>query len=132
MLDASLRAACTWGQSASTAEWAVAKERPVVTVRDPRASQLTLRPARPEDAADPGRICYEAFRSIAGRHNITPAFPSPDVATARLVGLLSHDGFYKVVAERDGEVVGSNFIDERSPIAGVGPITIDPGAQDRG
>jgi GNAT superfamily N-acetyltransferase len=103
-----------------------------VAVRDPQASQLTLRPARLEDAADLGRICYEAFRSIASRHNITPAFPSPDVATARLVGLLSHDGFYKIVAERDGEVVGSNFIDERSPIAGVGPITIDPGAQDRG
>jgi GNAT superfamily N-acetyltransferase len=101
-------------------------------MRDLRGSQLTLRPARLEDAADLGRICYEAFRSIASRHNITPAFPSPDVATARLVGLLSHDGFHKVVAERDGEVVGSNFIDERSPISGVGPITIDPGAQDRG
>ena len=103
-----------------------------MAVRDSQASDLTLRPARPEDAADLGRICYEAFRSIASRYNLAPGFPSPEVATARLVGPLSHSGFYKVVAERDGKVVGSNFVDERSPIAGLGPITIDPEVQDRG
>ena len=37
-----------------------------------------------------------------------------------------------MVAEQDGRIVGSNFLDERSPIAGVGPITVDPGAQDSG
>jgi N-acetylglutamate synthase-like GNAT family acetyltransferase len=37
-----------------------------------------------------------------------------------------------VVAERDGRVIGSNFLDERSVIAGVGPITVDPGVQDVG
>jgi hypothetical protein len=31
-----------------------------------------------------------------------------------------------VVAEVDGRVVGSNFLHERDPIAGVGPITVDP------
>ncbi len=46
--------------------------------------------------------------------------------------LLEHPGFYSVVAESDGKIVGSNFLDERSPIAGVGPITIDPEAQNRG
>jgi len=39
--------------------------------------------------------------------------------------------FYSVVAEHDGQVVGSNFLDERSTIAGVGPITVDPEVQDR-
>src|SRR5262249_1455095 len=46
--------------------------------------------------------------------------------------LLGHPGFYSMVAERDGRILGSNFLDERSPIAGVGPITVDPQAQDRG
>ena len=46
--------------------------------------------------------------------------------------LLSHPGFFSVVAEAGGEVVGSNFLDERSPIAGVGPITVDPKIQNRG
>ncbi|HEX8490423.1 MAG TPA: GNAT family N-acetyltransferase, partial [Chthoniobacterales bacterium] len=45
--------------------------------------------------------------------------------------MLSHSGFYSVVAELDGRVVGSNFLDERSVIAGVGPITIDPTAQNK-
>src|SRR4030095_9607803 len=34
-----------------------------------------------------------------------------------------------VVAELDGAVVGSNFLDERSPVAGLGPITVDPKVQ---
>src|SRR2546425_2480673 len=44
--------------------------------------------------------------------------------------MLAHPGFYGVVAERDGRIVGSNFLDERSAIAGVGPITVAPEAQD--
>jgi GNAT superfamily N-acetyltransferase len=45
---------------------------------------------------------------------------------------LSHPGFYSVVAERDGTIVGSNFLDERSQIAGVGPITVDVAVQNDG
>jgi hypothetical protein len=37
-----------------------------------------------------------------------------------------------VVAERDGTIVGSNFLDERDPIRGVGPITIAPEGQNAG
>ena len=37
-----------------------------------------------------------------------------------------------MVAELQGRIVGSNCLDERSAIAGVGPITIDPKAQNRG
>ncbi len=46
--------------------------------------------------------------------------------------LLSHPGFYSVVAEDKGRVVGSNFLDERACIAGVGPITVDPRGQNQG
>jgi hypothetical protein len=45
--------------------------------------------------------------------------------------LLSHPNFHSVVAERDGKIVGSNFLDERGPIAGVGPITVDPAEQNQ-
>jgi predicted N-acetyltransferase YhbS len=95
-------------------------------------TDVSLRPARPEDAPSLGRICYEAFHSIANRHDFPADFPSPEVATGLLAGLLSHPGFYTVVAELDGRVVGSNFLDERSIIGGIGPITVDPGVQDRG
>jgi N-acetylglutamate synthase-like GNAT family acetyltransferase len=36
-----------------------------------------------------------------------------------------------VIAGLDGAVVGSNFLDERSAIAGLGPITVDPRVQNR-
>jgi hypothetical protein len=47
-----------------------------------------------------------------------------------ITSLLSRGGdIYSVVAEADGRVVGSNFLWENGTIAGVGPITIDPGTQ---
>jgi GNAT superfamily N-acetyltransferase len=93
---------------------------------------VTLRPGRPEDSSTCGRICYEAFESIARQHNFPPDFPSVDAATGLLTTFLLHPGFFGVVAEANGEIVGSNFLDERSPIAGVGPITVDPKVQNLG
>jgi hypothetical protein len=52
------------------------------------------------------------------------------MATGALSGMFSHPGFYSVVAEQGGKLVGSNFVDERASILGVGPITVDPAAQD--
>jgi predicted N-acetyltransferase YhbS len=46
--------------------------------------------------------------------------------------MLAHPGFYSVVAEDEGQIIGSNFLDERSCIAGLGPITVDPTRQNRG
>jgi predicted N-acetyltransferase YhbS len=37
-----------------------------------------------------------------------------------------------VVAESEGRILGSNCLDERSVIAGLGPVTVDPSVQDRG
>jgi predicted N-acetyltransferase YhbS len=96
------------------------------------ASETTLRPGRTEDAEPAGRLCYEAFRALGAAHNFTPDFPSAEIAAGLLSGLLAHPGFYSVVAEQDGRIVGTNFLDERSTIAGVGPVTVDPEAQDSG
>lgn len=46
--------------------------------------------------------------------------------------MINHPGFYSVVAEVNGNVMGSNFLDERSLIFGVGPVTVDPADQNRG
>ncbi|HWU55532.1 MAG TPA: GNAT family N-acetyltransferase [Rhizomicrobium sp.] len=46
-----------------------------------------------------------------------------------LSDLIGHEKFFDIVAEIDGRIVGSNFLDERNPIAGVGPITVDPALQ---
>ncbi len=92
----------------------------------------TLRPGRPEDADEAGRICYEAFRALATAHNFPPDFPSAEIAAGLLSALLAHPGFYSVVAEQDGRIAGTNFLDERSTISGVGPVTVDPETQDSG
>jgi GNAT superfamily N-acetyltransferase len=93
---------------------------------------IELRDFEPRDVEPCGRICYEAFRDIAERHGFPADFPSAEVAAAVLSMLEATPGFYGVVAERKGVVVGSNWLDERNVIAGVGPITIDPNAQDSG
>jgi predicted N-acetyltransferase YhbS len=91
-----------------------------------------VRCAKPDDAAACGRICFDAFAAINDAHGFPRDFPSADVAADLLRMLLEHPGFYGVVAERDGTIIGSNFLDERSTIAGIGPITVDPAVQNQG
>ena len=93
--------------------------------------EITLRLGKPEDAKACGTICYEAFTKISEAHDFTPDFPSADVAIGVMGFLLGHPDFYSVVAEQDGRIVGSNFLDERNPIAGLGPITVDPAVQNK-
>lgn len=101
-----------------------------LTTNAPLIAQL--RSGTPDDAEACGRICHAAFSGIAAEHGFPSDIPAPEVGIGLLSMLLSHPGFYSVVAERDGEIVGSNFLDERSPIAGVGPVTVDPAVQNGG
>jgi GNAT superfamily N-acetyltransferase len=93
--------------------------------------EIKLRSGTPADAEICGRICYDAFKTISEAHGFPPDFPAPEVPIGLLTWMLAHAKFYGVVAEIDGRVVGSNFLDERNMIAGVGPITVDPAVQDR-
>lgn len=79
-----------------------------------------------------GRICYEAFKDIADRHNFRKDFPSPEMAIGLMQHVLSDPGVFNVVAESEGQVIGSNHLMELDAIAGVGPITVDPNAQAKG
>lgn len=93
---------------------------------------LRLRDATPADAEACGKICYEAFKAIADDHNFPPDFPNAEIAVGALSMMLANRGFHGVVAEQGGRIVGSNFLDERNSISGVGPITVDPRAQNEG
>ena len=94
--------------------------------------EITIRQATPADAPAAGVICYQAFHDINTAHNFPPDVPSPDAGVGLLTMMFSHPGFYCVVAESRGRIIGSNCLDERSPISGVGPITVDPAAQNAG
>src|SRR6185369_5824358 len=91
----------------------------------------SIREGTTEDAEVCGRICYNAFKTISEAHGFAPDFPAPEVAIDVLTRMLVNPNFYSVVAEIDGRIVGSNFLDERNSIAGVGPITVDPTVQNR-
>jgi GNAT superfamily N-acetyltransferase len=93
---------------------------------------MTVREATPQDAESCGRIFYDAFDAIAGRHNLPVEPGSPEFTRFQVNMMLSSPGFAAVVAERAGEVIGSAFADERGEIVGIGPVTVDPGAQDEG
>ena len=93
---------------------------------------IVVRTATPEDSAACGRVCFNAFSAINAAHGFPCDFPGPEASTGLLSMMFSSPGFYCVVAEADGRIVGSNCLDERSVIRGVGPITIDPGAQNLG
>jgi predicted N-acetyltransferase YhbS len=93
---------------------------------------LIIRPAVAEDAAECGRIIHAAFAAIADRHNFPHDFPSVELAREVAATLIAGPGLYGVAAVQDGRIIGSNFLDERSPIGGIGPITVDPDRQNRG
>ena len=92
-----------------------------------------IRRAVPEDAPACGRICHQAFHTLNTQHAFPPDFPTPEAAIQVLTWMFSHPQFYCVIAEDQGVILGSNCLDERgSQIAGLGPITIEPTAQNKG
>ncbi|ACL61364.1 GNAT family N-acetyltransferase [Methylobacterium nodulans] len=91
-----------------------------------------IRAAMPSDAKACGHILYHAFEHIAGSHGFPPDFPSIEPALGLAEALISNPSVFGVVAEVDGQVVGSNFLSEGDTIRGVGPITVDPKAQGSG
>jgi GNAT superfamily N-acetyltransferase len=93
---------------------------------------VTLRAPQPADAPVLGDICYRAFKAVADAHNFPPDFPASQVAVGLMTNVIGRPDGYGVAAEADGGLVGSNFVDERNAIAGIGPITVDPEAQNEG
>ena len=93
---------------------------------------MTLREATPADAEACAQIVFDAFGAIHDHHRFERDFPVPDAAAQMIGAWIPHPSIWGVVAEKDGRIVGSNFLDERSPIRGVGPITVDPEGQNAG
>ena len=94
--------------------------------------EITLRPGSPADVSACASICFDAFRDINDRHAFPPDFPSVDATRGLMEFMLNHpEQVYSVVAEAGGRVVGSCFLWEGGPVAGVGPVTVDPAVQAR-
>ncbi len=95
-------------------------------------SAVELRPIERYDDEAVARILYGAFAGIHDRHGFPRDFPTLESAVQLTRDFIRHPSIWGVVATSDGRVVGSNFLDERGPVRGVGPITVHPDAQGRG
>ncbi len=110
----------------------VVLERERVPALPPGHAPIKVREAVEGDWHECGRICYEAFATLAIRHGFPPDFPTVEAAAEPIRHLIEHPRIYGVVAERDGGILGSSFLDERSLISAIGPVSVDPTAQDEG
>lgn len=97
-----------------------------------REPEVSIRKATPADAENCAQILFNAFAKINRDHGFPPELPSAEAATEILRMLFSHSGYYGFVAEQAGRIVGSNCLDERSTISGLGPVSVDPATQNVG
>jgi ribosomal protein S18 acetylase RimI-like enzyme len=93
---------------------------------------ISLVTAEPHHVSELGRICFEAFREVHDRGCGTRDVPTVDFARQVLGMLVQREDFYSVSALDGGRLVGSNFLSLMDPVAGVGPVTVDPSCQGQG
>src|SRR5215212_10244416 len=92
---------------------------------------MAIRPVHAEDVEACGRIAFEAHQQVATMHGIPPEQPSVEFATGLMKAKVSDPNAWGVVAERDGQIIGSVFLNLFPPasVAAIGPLTVDPSAQ---
>jgi predicted N-acetyltransferase YhbS len=95
-------------------------------------TELQIRPGTIDDAGTCARIMFDAFASVANRHAFPIEGGTPEALDFQLKAMLGTEGIFALVAERDGNVVGSALQDERGKIVGIGPVSVDPASQDGG
>jgi predicted N-acetyltransferase YhbS len=101
-------------------------------LRAPATEAMNLRPTELADRDECARIVYEAFGGLHDHHHFPRDFPTLEAAMELTSHFIAHPRIWGVIAEADGRILGSNFLDERGPIRGLGPISVDPGAQGQG
>jgi GNAT superfamily N-acetyltransferase len=88
-----------------------------------------------EDLPAAAAICQNAFNSFNESVGLAPEFPPAEIVDVPnfLLGQAFTDGFEGFVAvNSDGEIVGSNLVELRDEIAGIGPISVATGGQNAG
>ena len=91
-------------------------------------ASLIIRRIQPEDAESCGRIAFEAHHVVATAHNFPSEHPSVEFSIGLMKAKIADRNAYGAVAERDGRIVGSIFLNTfpPAPLAAIGPLTVDP------
>jgi predicted N-acetyltransferase YhbS len=87
---------------------------------------LEIRRATADDAVACARIMWDAFETFATAHNFPIEPGSPEFTNFQMRTMLSAEDIFGLVAECDGDILGSALQDERGTIIGVGPVSVDP------
>jgi predicted N-acetyltransferase YhbS len=95
-------------------------------------TELQIRQVTGDDAGTCGRIMFDAFEALATAHNFPIEPGTPEFTDFQMKSMVATDGVFGLVAVRGDEIVGSAFQDERGAIVGIGPVSVDPAAQDVG
>jgi predicted N-acetyltransferase YhbS len=92
---------------------------------------LIIRSIRQDDAETCGKIGFQAHKAISSAHGYPSEQPSLEFAVGMIRTLLANPNSWGALAERDGKILGSIFLHvfSPSPVAAIGPLTVDPSAQ---
>lgn len=94
---------------------------------------VTIRVMTQDDVETCGRLCFEAFKTLADRHHFLPDFPSPEFSVQLAASFYANPQMHAVVAENeDGDIVGSNYLWEYDSIRAIGPLSVASKTQAKG
>ncbi|GAA6622596.1 GNAT family N-acetyltransferase [Scytonema sp. NUACC26] len=96
-----------------------------------KSTNFTLREGRIEDAHDCASIFYQALKILNDQHSLPTELGSVEATIESFSSMFKRQNVYSVVAELDGHIVGSNFLQCNGAIAGVGPLSVSPMTQGR-
>ena len=92
---------------------------------------LTIRSIDQADVEMCGKIGFQAHKAISSAHGYPSEQPSFEFAVGMIKTMMANPNSWGALAERDGQILGSIFLHlfPASPVAAIGPLTVDPSAQ---
>lgn len=89
---------------------------------------LDIRAVTVEDVDACGRVAFDAHQHVAALLHVPPEHPTLAFSTGLIAAKLKDPRATGWLAERDGEIVGSVFLNDFSPtpVAAIGPLTVHP------
>ena len=93
---------------------------------------VTYRPTEARDWATLADIALRAFAGVNAEHGFPADFADSEEDRIGLAGAFALPFVEGIVAEANGELLGSAFLWRLGEVVGVGPVTVKPGSQSSG
>jgi predicted N-acetyltransferase YhbS len=92
--------------------------------------EIKIRPAVSSDSAACGKLIAKALAALSQRQGLPAEFDESS-ASALTARMLDHPEMYGLVAEAEGQMAGTVFLDERAVVRGIGWLAVEPSFQGR-